>query len=728
MPWPRTPMLLLVAALAAGLASAAVVLWFALAQPWLGLRLAEGASGGVVVAQVAAQGPAARVPVGAQIRALGGAGLDPPLLLAAADMTEEPDTLPDAAAFARFLDRQGQLHAALRAGPVTLVLDSGPVTVTPAAARPLVDLPAVFWVQLGVGLLGPWLGGWVAALGRQDRAARFFLLAGLGLMLSAHAAALYSTRELALGMPLLDIASRVNGSGTLLFGVGMISLFLIYPVRLAGPRLLMLPTLLIGSWIAARLVGWPDGSYATQPAVLAAMLALCAAIAAQVRASRGDPTARAMLTWFGLSVVLGAGGFVLTIIVPTLLGLEPGLSQGYAFLFFLAIYAGLALAVSRYRLFDLANWSFHILFHVGGVALLLVVDAALIAFLALDRVPALGLSLAGVSLLYLPLRDHVARWLRAEHALPPEQLFAAITEVALAPGPAVAEDAYRRLLQALFDPAHIVPAPPPAASAPALAEDGEALDLPASGDLPALRMIWAQKGRRLFRGQDLRQAASMLDLLGKSLDLHRRYQAGVDEERQRINRDMHDNIGVQLLGALHSRTPERKDSLIRQTLTDLREIISNGGQAATTLPRLAGDLRAEIAEHLEAAGLSLQWRDDGLPDQPLPPRLAHTLRALLREGASNILRHSGASLVQVELALQGADLQVTISDNGRGHDAATDPPGNGLGNLRERIQHCDGTFRIDAGPSGTRLCASLPLLAAAGAGQGTSFLQGRAWP
>ena len=108
-----------------------------------------------------------------------------------------------------------------------------------------------------------------------------------------------------------------------------------------------------------------------------------------------------------MSVTLGAGGFVITAILPTLLGQEVLVQQSTAFLFFLLIYAGIALGVARYRLFDLPLWSAGILFYGLGVALLLFLDAVLIYGLSIGRAPAFATSLAVIGMLYLPLRRRV---------------------------------------------------------------------------------------------------------------------------------------------------------------------------------------------------------------------------------------------------------------------------------------------------------------------------------
>ncbi|WP_163852323.1 sensor histidine kinase [Pseudooceanicola aestuarii] len=840
-----SPVLIALSALGLGLGAAALVLWAALAQPWLGLELrAEAASApGFLVQSVDPRGPAAgQVRPGSRLIGLRSAAAPPPDAGSAApggaegasversrtqadapeapgqgtggadrsragpsvadlpasaasasaagrpfagalhpsDLIDEPDTLPTPDLLRLFLRRQGGLHMALTGGPVVLSLavpDSGPgsgsesgpgdipeesagprraaapapdmepaagpatvteIVLTPAPSRPLSDLPGVFWVQIAVGLVAVVVGGWVMALRRSDRAVQMFVLAGVGLMLSAYAAALYSTRELALPQGLFTFASRVNYTGTLLFGVGMINLFLIYPARLegmppakapawrralAGGWLRGLVTLLLGLSVLTVWLDWPDALLNRQIPVAWAMLVLLGAVLVQAHRNRRNPTASAMLGWFGLSVLLGAGGFGLTVTLPVLMGTTPRLSQGHAFLFFLVIYGGLAMGIARYRLFDLADWSFRILFYLGGMVLLLALDAALIYVLALDRAPALGLALALVGVIYLPLRDLLGRWLQNDRGLPRKELFALVGDVTLASGAPGRARALEALLHRLFDPLRIDQGPP-ATGAARLLDGGEVLDIPMPQGLPAIRLHWARQGRGLFSRRDERLARSVTEMLDRAIARQRDHDRAVEEERSRINRDMHDNIGVQLLGALHSHDPDRKDSLIRQTLSDLRQIISNPTREDMILAQLLADLRREIGDHLEAADIALDWRDHGLsaPEAApvrLPPGLVQTLRALLRESVSNILRHSGAGQVMITLwrtpdnsaedIPAGGLLRVTIADDGTGGRRQWSSTGNGLVNLRYRIEGCGGTLSVSPDSNGARIDVALPL-------------------
>ena len=728
-----SPILVIFATVALGVASTLLVLWTALHQPWIGLTLTDAAGTGLHVAAVDPDGPATRI-LRPGDRLLEMRPADAPeawgLQLVPQDKIEEPDSLPGRQMFESFLDRQGRIAAMLAQGPVVVrvapseggVAMAAAHPLTPAPARPFETLPAVFWVQVGVGLVGVLLAGWVMALRRQDRAVQYFLLAGAGLMLSAHAAAIYSTRELALPREMFTQISRVNFGGTLLFGIGMINLFLVYPTRLVGLWGQIVVVAVFGASIMAICLDWPEALQNRQMPVAVAMLVLLVAILVQVFVNRRNPTARAMLGWFGLAVLIGAGGFGLTVTLPILLGHAPRLSQGYAFLFFLVIFAGLAMGIARYRLFDLSEWSFRILFYIGGVVLLLGLDAALIYMVALDRVPALGLSLALVGLLYLPLRDGLGRWLRRGRDPGREELFALVTEVTLANAAKDRGAALNTLLQRLFDPLRIEDVPP--ATGPArLLEAGEALDIPMPQGLPGRRLYWAGRGRRLFSRQDEHLATLVIRMLDRTIARQRERDQAVEMERSRINRDMHDNIGVQLLGALHSPDRDRKDSLIRQTLADLRQIISRPATEGAVLSGLLADLRGELGEHLEAAGIALSWEDHGLtdaaaPDIALEPPVAQTLRALLRESVSNILRHSGAGQARIVIAAsvvgpegdsRPLSLAIEIADDGRSPPETWRSSGNGLANLRHRIEVCGGTMKLLREVQRTSVQVALPV-------------------
>ena len=702
-------------ALVAGLvlAAALATLWLALAQPWIGLSRVVGPSDGpgIGIAAVDADGPAAGLRGARLLEVVAADGTR--IALAPEDALEEPDALPTAADMAALYARQGALHAALSDGPVTLVTDAGALEARAAPTRPLGALPGVFWLQMAIAVVIGGLGGWTVALRPRDPAVWLFGAAGAGLSVCIFAAAFYSTREVALPERAFALASNLNLLGSLAFGACMTALFLIYPRRLVPLWAAAIPLVVFGLWYLANPLGLVSGrATGGHLATAVEMGCMVLGLAAQLWAARRDPKDRAIVLWFGASVVFGAGGFIALLAIPSAMGYQPEIRQGHAFLLFLFVYAGLAVGVARFRMFDLGDWAFGLLFYGAGVALLFAIDAALISMFAVDAVPAFSASLLLVVLLYLPLRDLAARALRRGRDRGGD-LTAETGAVALAPDPAARAEAFEALLRAAFAPLSVEPAPAPVA-APVLRDEGTAMDVPGVDGTGALRLHWTRGGRRLYAPADAERAARLLDTVAQ---LSRRAAArdrAVAEERARINRDVHDNVGVQLLGALHSDAPDRKNALIRQTIADLREIVSGGARGDVPLRDVVADLRSEIGELFDAAGVALDWSDAGVPDALVSAPFAGGLRAVLREGASNVLRHADASRAWVEVAGRGDDLRLTVADDGAGV-APHAPRGNGLGNMALRAEALGGRFDLGPGADGrgTRLAVTLPLRAAA---------------
>ena len=703
----RSPLFPFVALALFSIFSAALILTLALRQPWFGAELTAPPDGpGVILSGVEAGSALAALPLGTRVLSV--APADAPgqaVELRGIDRMEEPDGLPDIAAMNALFAHQGALHRVISGGAVVFATDTGPLTAAPAQGRPLSDLPDTFWIQIVTGLVGCWLGGWVLALRRREASAAYLALAGVSLAVSAHAAALYSTREIALPADLFYWASAFNTLGAIVFGVGMICLFLVYPVRIVPRWVVALAFAVFGTWAVLAFLRL---TVSTQmmihvPIVVEMSLILLLALA-QVVTTRGQPRARAALRWFGLSVALGAGSFVVLITAPQALGFTPQVKQGHAFAGFILIYVGLAIGVARYRLFELEDWSFRLFFYVGGVVLLIVLDVALIYFVALDRVPAFSLALLAVVFLYLPARDWIGRVLSRRNRLDEETLFDLVSRAALAAPGADQQTGLRDLLQALFNPAEIAPAPGPV-DQPTIRTEGEAMDIPGLDRAPALRMRWANGGRRLFSPADARRAARVLDMAEQLLERRRAYEDGAAQERRRINRDIRDNIGIHLLGALHSDGSDRKGMLVRQALTDLRDIVSNTEGTPRKLDELLADLRAEAHALLDAADIALDWAGGGREAQVVDAQITATLRAVVREAVNNIVRHAGAKTVTVRIAPSGAAgerLSVRVWDDGNGpcDQAAPTRAGQGLINLRQRAEAHGGSLDFGPGPGG----------------------------
>jgi two-component system sensor histidine kinase DevS len=410
-------------------------------------------------------------------------------------------------------------------------------------------------------------------------------------------------------------------------------------------------------------------------------------------------------------VVVGAGAFAIGIGAPLLMDAAPVLSQGYAFAFFLLVYGGIALGIRRYRLFELGDWAFRILFYTAGAVLILLLDALLIWLLHLDHQPALGLSLLLVGFIWLPLRDALWRRMNKKRQFSKDALFTAAMGVAFGITRGERAERWQRLLRQLFDPLEISTLES-AVSKVTVAMDGLEMHLPPVADSPALRLRYPFAGKDLFGPSELKLALQFVALITQAETSRDAYNRGVTEERQRIAQDLHDDVGARLLSGIHG-ADERTRPLLHAALSDIRSIVSGLSGEGSTLDQVLIEARHEAARRLEAAGIALAWPAwlEGAEQVVLDYAPAKALHSSLREIVSNIIRHAAATQVHAQLTLRGQSLELQIRDDGCG--LPVDEPkrkGYGLDNIRRRIESVGGQLRFSSHPGqGTHVEITLPL-------------------
>ena len=697
-----------------------LVFWLALHQPWLGVTLqAQPDGNGVRVVAVDPDGPARMLPVPSRLIAIGAADAsDGRIALEPGDLSEEPDMIESFNAIARFMERQSALARLLSQPRVVLYAEAErgayEVIVSPARARPLSDLPSAFWVQLVTGLGSLLLGAWVLALRPRDLPTRLFTLAGVMILISAYAAAIYSARELAVDGALFRALSALNHIGALGFGAAMISLFLVYPRRLVQPRVLWIPLAVTEAILAADILRLQDDqTLVSQLPTLLYMLAIVVLVGVQWFATRRDPRGRAALRWLGLSVIVGAGAFVVLIIAPILVNAAPVMQQGHAFGFFLLIYAGLALGVSRYRLFDLDEWAFRVMFYTGGVALLLAVDALLLYVMHLQHDVSFSIALLALAFIYLPARDTLRARLQPRGRVESHELFREVVDVTFAASAQERSERWHGLLRRLFDPLVMTPLEHAVADIE-IGQEGLEVRLPAVADTPSLQLRYPWRGQKLFGSSD-RDLARELVRLMRYVEVSRdAFERGGVEERRRIARDLHDDVGARLLSGLYKTEVTDTHRVLRDALADIRTIVS--GLSADHLPlgQVIAALRHEAGERLAAAGIELQWPLAAADESArlLDYRVYRSIVSAHREIVSNVIRHAGATQVDVTVTQEEHTLSITIADDGIGidpTDANGRADGNGLRGIIRRLADLGGSCTVLPAARGSTIRISLPL-------------------
>ncbi len=227
----------------------------------------------------------------------------------------------------------------------------------------------------------------------------------------------------------------------------------------------------------------------------------------------------------------------------------------------------------------------------------------------------------------------------------------------------------------------------------------------------------------------MKAIASQIALAVRNAQLYSQLrQTAVLEERYRLSREMHDGL-AQTLGYLGmqaeriegmagrgetDRLPAELKELrqvIAEAYLDLRETIDGLRLTVDQPGGFAGALHAHVEDFTRRSGLPV---DCSCVDAPadLPPDVALHLLRITQEALANVRRHARASQVWVSLARENGALELTVSDDGQGFDAAGPLARGhvGLASMRERVRSLDGQLTFATSPGqGTRVTARLPL-------------------
>ncbi len=187
-------------------------------------------------------------------------------------------------------------------------------------------------------------------------------------------------------------------------------------------------------------------------------------------------------------------------------------------------------------------------------------------------------------------------------------------------------------------------------------------------------------------------------------------------ERERIGRDLHDLLGhtlsvVALKSELARKLIDRDLDGARREISEVervaRDALSQVRKAVSGIrtTALSAELLAATAL-LEAQGLTVRCETEHVK---LPHDSETALALSLREAATNIRRHSGASGVTIRVKKEPTAVVVEVADDGRGGRIV---PGNGLTGMRERLGSVGGTLSLTPNENGgTLLRASVPAAA-----------------
>ncbi len=215
------------------------------------------------------------------------------------------------------------------------------------------------------------------------------------------------------------------------------------------------------------------------------------------------------------------------------------------------------------------------------------------------------------------------------------------------------------------------------------------------------------KNRQLAQEHDLKSAISQIET-----------QNQLQEQRLEISRDLHDNIGAQLTFIISSvenikyafdvENPVLKQRLenitnfAKSTILELRDTI----WAMNTNDIAFEDLRARILNFVEkakdATSKNITFEiDDKLESTKLSSIAGMNIYRTIQEAVNNAIKHSNAKDISVVAKTVAQNIEITISDDGNGFKTDLIPRGNGLANMKKRIEEIAGIFEMESSANGT---------------------------
>lgn len=198
---------------------------------------------------------------------------------------------------------------------------------------------------------------------------------------------------------------------------------------------------------------------------------------------------------------------------------------------------------------------------------------------------------------------------------------------------------------------------------------------------------------------------------------------GQDAERQRISKEMHDDVGSGLTSILYmsqnlvsgAATEQAaiapKITRTANTLVEkMNEIIWSLNKQYDSIEDLVIYIRHSISELLDDRDMNYEFNvPDVIPERIITGEQRRNMYLVVKEAVHNAIKHSGASLITISFEF-GENFVATVHDNGKGIDLeALRRFGNGLNNMKQRMTTIHGDFEITH-DNGTTVKASIPLL------------------
>lgn len=587
---------------------------------------------------------------------------------------------------------------ALHAGPLNWTLADDRVIQTTPSALGVARLGVMFWLMSAMAL-AVYLGVMVVLLSRPDRRNVLHALVALPQVGNL----LYIGAQSAFNFWIPEGFSRAECLHRTVFDIvsatALVHATAIHPTPLPWRRWLGPLAWGMAATVAAGVVaGWlPWGWWLTQ----ITLLALGAVMMAQLRWSQlrqPHPIAAnllrfAVVVWITLALLTAA------IAATSTMHGTPRLTRDVAAVVWVLAFASIVLASPFLTKPHTVMREFSMLAGVSTIATAL--DLLFVAVFSLSNFASMALATFIALMVYAGIREWVLNHMVQSSVMTTERMFGQLYRIAreTEQRPDTLQANLGSLLQQLFDPLELTLVDARQTRSGLLGA-GSTLVVPVpsfgsdgSPDAPrqAFALRHAHRGKRLFRPEDAQLTDRVIEQLSRAVLFDQAVERGRNEERERIAQDLHDDIGARLLTLMYqAKTPEMEE-YIRQTLQELKTLTRGLAVREHRLSHAIAEWKADATHRLAAARCTLDWHFERDRDPMLNVVQWSALTRILRELVTNAIAHGQATHVEVRAVLQGEQLSLDVTDDGRGTQPQAWGHGLGLGGIRKRVKQHQGT-------------------------------------
>lgn len=224
--------------------------------------------------------------------------------------------------------------------------------------------------------------------------------------------------------------------------------------------------------------------------------------------------------------------------------------------------------------------------------------------------------------------------------------------------------------------------------------------------LLALTLWYVFHWRRVRREEELKLARSYID--------------GMENERARLAKDLHDGvcndllgIGMQIQCSSATEVSAQVVDLLEQVRLEVRNIsheLMPPRFKCTTLDEMLEEY-VERFPSSDKVSICFSKQNEGGDWAGIPEQVAYEIYRVVQELLSNIVRHADASSIRISLCVSPSLLTLCVADDGQALSVpiATEGKGIGLDSIRERTKTLGGTLSVNTGESGQTFCLRVPL-------------------